>query len=1306
MMKGIKRSGDELLLSEKSCKCPKVEHNEDMIKSSFGNYLIKHNIVFETLSISYGKIDNFLKDLTSNWSVKLSDKELDFLMSLELNKVLQHISFRQYFRHNLEVYCNFVTLVLSKINSSKLVALFLKNELVFYKTFICEKEFRKYFLKNIFPVLVDILCKYEDQELYLEVCEIFKKVILDKNLVEFQNYLEYSLKLTESKTDDKFEIPKAVLRTIGGSFNSHSESYSAPIIIFQSIVDSFKDFRIVYIFSIVMIELLGFNLGRDFSNKKISKFSSSDIKLSKSLKLLLEMLKILKNSKVDLNCSVMITFSQFVENIVNSVLNLTISPNRDSYEVLEFSIDIHPLLVEKHLNNLIAYSMFADNSENEENYSRLLLKIFETYAKLHRIQNLISKMLPVLKSIEDNKNFEEYYTFRGCHDLQGIIKRNLNADKVLPDEVMRYFSQCAMQMASWQYMNLFKTFIFHLDKTVEGFVETNEDDHNSFIEVLCKFTSWLLRIDRMDENTTTTKIMENFNTSMGEVKGILNKLGGALLGREHDQSLVRVFLNLSHDWAESFIKFHYYNSGYLQDEEIFFDVNHTNYLFSFLTHEQWILLSQRIMNFGESNCKYLMLILIIQKLRAMHLFGHKIDENSQREAIDQITSNVEGAYEYIISDIFINEHLLHKLDLDVIMNICDQLLIRVDDTPKILNDISDSQILSNALGFVILKKIKKVLSKAKSSSLLKKLLSVVDKEICIPNSEEDESYFSVLKEVYEQNLWTLDEVSMNQEYEDKIRFHFNYLMQLPIPFLSPKIKSLILVGLFSLHKNFWGIESEFKCVLETCIKNLIREVKIDLMKLFEPKSLIRNLTTNFSEKEEFIGALSENCLKNENSIKGLVPVVDYLLENVNDSENLQYSLLILKDLKKVKKSKSSIEFKEFCSEVRNNILKANFEIITSKKANESMIPSYACCLKHWIVLEKEEELEKLVKKLDKYLSLILDMEKDILPRGSASLFCTVLPNKHIFKVSPELPLKIWTYCKMKKVDPSEEQDFSQLLCLIFEHMPNDLFDLISSDLFSMMVESIHQKNYSQLFKHLQTVTFLLTSSLNPIKIEIWQKILEKLLLQLQSLKEDIIYDQKMFEEIMKFEVAIINRKTLVLSPCMMSMFLMSPYTLLKKGSDFYQDFNICTNYLECLLKHRSSMIMDRLPTYLKVFRSFLSTLCRRCGEAEKNNDLSELEDLADCAYQLEKLVRLLVIHKKDMARIACHLIGDILHQYETFTLYPKVKVHLNNCMYSLISICDNHAVSYLLRVLSSASTELFKKVFDDFKRFHRFTGKV
>lgn len=51
------------------------------------------------------------------------------------------------------------------------------------------------------------------------------------------------------------------------------------------------------------------------------------------------------------------------------------------------------------------------------------------------------------------------------------------------------------------------------------------------------------------------------------------------------------------------------------------------------------------------------------------------------------------------------------------------------------------------------------------------------------------------------------------------------------------------------------------------------------------------------------------------------------------------------------------------------------------------------------------------------------------------------------------------------------------------------------------------------------------------------------------------------------------------------------------------------------------------------------------------------------------------------------------------------QINLNNCLYSLVSLCDQHAIAYLMRVLSVASTELFKIVVEHYKK-HRFTGKV
>lgn len=133
---------------------------------------------------------------------------------------------------------------------------------------------------------------------------------------------------------------------------------------------------------------------------------------------------------------------------------------------------------------------------------------------------------------------------------------------------------------------------------------------------------------------------------------------------------------------------------------------------------------------------------------------------------------------------------------------------------------------------------------------------------------------------------------------------------------------------------------------------------------------------------------------------------------------------------------------------------------------------------------------------------------------------------------------------------------------------------------------------------------------------------------------------------------------LMLSPSIISMILINPCILLEEGSDFHQNFDLCMNLMECLLKHRSTMIMGRICAFLKVFRCLLSALCQKCGEAEKNNSIY-IGDLADCAHKLEKLVKHLVIFKKDMACIASNLIGNILQQYEAYTLFPSVKVRIS-----------------------------------------------
>lgn len=70
------------------------------------------------------------------------------------------------------------------------------------------------------------------------------------------------------------------------------------------------------------------------------------------------------------------------------------------------------------------------------------------------------------------------------------------------------------------------------------------------------------------------------------------------------------FLNISYCWAELYITLAYYsiNNGVEIQKTVNTDFSACNliYLHSYLTTEQWCLISQRISNFGEKPCIFLM----------------------------------------------------------------------------------------------------------------------------------------------------------------------------------------------------------------------------------------------------------------------------------------------------------------------------------------------------------------------------------------------------------------------------------------------------------------------------------------------------------------------------------------------------------------------------------------------------------------------------------------------------------------------------------------------------------------------------
>ena len=91
-----------------------------------------------------------------------------------------------------------------------------------------------------------------------------------------------------------------------------------------------------------------------------------------------------------------------------------------------------------------------------------------------------------------------------------------------------------------------------------------------------------------------------------------------------------------------------------------------------------------------------------------------------------------------------------------------------------------------------------------------------------------------------------------------------------------------------------------------------------------------------------------------------------------------------------------------------------------------------------------------------------------------------------------------------------------------------------------------------------------------------------------------------------------------------------------------------------------------------------------------------------CFRLLEHVVK----HKEDFARVAPYLIADVMDCFQRFTLYPEVRSNIVFGVHKLFNVCDNHSVDYLLGVLPSGKKEMFKHVFSNYTRYHKYSGKV
>lgn len=303
-------------------------------------------------------------------------------------------------------------------------------------------------------------------------CYLYFQCIFHKSYKALEEHIKRFFEEIENK--EKYYLLKLIFKHLTVFYKNNNTDISKDTykLIFASYCNYYNNnFSMVYKFFILLVEHLGFAIADSFKLRNISKILISDPVLSKSLEILQTLLYVLTKNKIALDCSVNeITFSSFLQNIALCVINVSEKSNKTSLKILGHCIEINPLVAEPLINEILTFLMLSNNSAFQSNYENLIINIFEVFTKLHRIQNLISKMLPAIKAGLDGTftSSNSAYEFRGVNDLEGKESdKSVDVTEMLPDSLLSCFSKCITNLASWQVMNLFKTFIYHLDTAVK-----------------------------------------------------------------------------------------------------------------------------------------------------------------------------------------------------------------------------------------------------------------------------------------------------------------------------------------------------------------------------------------------------------------------------------------------------------------------------------------------------------------------------------------------------------------------------------------------------------------------------------------------------------------------------------------------------------------------------------------------------------------------------------------------------------------------------------------------------------------------
>ncbi|XP_064108385.1 uncharacterized protein LOC135216817 [Macrobrachium nipponense] len=156
---------------------------------------------------------------------------------------------------------------------------------------------------------------------------------------------------------------------------------------------------------------------------------------------------------------------------------------------------------------------------------------------------------------------------------------------------------------------------------------------------------------------------------------------------------------------------------------------------------------------------------------------------------------------------------------------------------------------------------------------------------------------------------------------------------------------------------------------------------------------------------------------------------------------------------------------------------------------------------------------------------------------------------------------------------------------------------------------------------------------------------------------------------------------------------------------FYKIFRILIDIVTSVVVSSSDCIKECIPSILIFVGQFSEALISHSNRKNKLNE-QEIKMLVQSSALLEVFAGSLTSLRPFFKNVMHVALGRIIVCLQSTSVYPDVKVILENIIYHLLDICSRHSFNHLSVTLPSTSATLLKHLYKNYENFYRYHSHV